>query len=43
MAKSTIWLWVGEDKFQKPIKSSQRITVQEVGKINNWVKNKSYY
>lgn len=27
MAKSTIWLWVGEDKFQKPIKSSHRITV----------------
>ncbi|MBU3015655.1 AlpA family phage regulatory protein [Poseidonibacter lekithochrous] len=37
IAKSTIWLWVKEDKFPKPIKLSPRITVWEEEKINNWM------
>lgn len=27
IAKSTIWLWIEENKFPKPIKLSPRITV----------------
>ncbi|WP_228200556.1 helix-turn-helix transcriptional regulator [Arcobacter peruensis] len=27
IAKSTIWLWINENKFPKPIKLSPRITV----------------
>jgi len=40
IAKSTIWLWVSEDKFPKPIKLSPRITVWEEEKINYWMKEK---
>lgn len=40
IAKSTIWLWVSEGKFPKPIKLSSRITVWESNKINNWMENK---
>jgi len=37
IAKSTIWLWVSENKFPKPIKLSPRITVWEEEKINYWM------
>lgn len=37
IAKSTIWLWVKEDKFPKPIKLSPRITVWEEEKIDYWM------
>ena len=37
IAKSTIWLWVSEGKFPKPIKLSPRITVWESNKINEWM------
>ena len=40
IAKSTIWLWVGEGKFPKPIKLSPRITVWEEEKIIYWFKSK---
>jgi prophage regulatory protein len=40
IARSTIWLWVSEGKFPKPIKLSPRITVWESNKINNWMENK---
>jgi len=40
IARSTIWLWVGEGKFPKPIKLSPRITVWEEEKVNNWMKEK---
>ena len=40
IAKSTIWLWVSEGKFPKPIKLSPRITVWEEEKVNNWMKEK---
>ncbi|XOB61555.1 helix-turn-helix transcriptional regulator [Campylobacterota bacterium DY0563] len=38
LAKSTIWLWIKEDRFPKPIKLSPRIAVWEEDKINNWMK-----
>ena len=37
IAKSTIWLWVKEGKFPKPIKLSPRITVWENEKIDEWM------
>jgi len=40
IAKSTIWLWVREEKFPQPIKLSPRITVWEEEKIFSWMKNK---
>ncbi len=40
LAKSTIWLWVSENKFPQPIKLSPRITVWEEDKINKWMKQK---
>lgn len=36
IAKSTIWLWVKENKFPKPVKLSPRITVWEEDKIQEW-------
>ncbi len=38
IAKSTIWLWVKEKKFPKPIKLSPRITVWDEDSINEWKK-----
>ena len=40
IARSTIWLWVSEGKFPKPIKLSPRITISEEEKVNNWMKEK---
>ena len=40
IAKSTIWLWVKEDKFPKPIKLSSRITVWDESEIENWIELK---
>jgi len=42
IARSTIWLWVSENKFPKPIKLSPRITVWEEEKVLIWMENKSY-
>ena len=36
IAKSTIWLWVKEEKFPKPIKLSPRITVWDEDSIRKW-------
>ncbi|NQY20848.1 MAG: AlpA family phage regulatory protein [Campylobacteraceae bacterium] len=40
IARSTIWLWVKENKFPKPIKISPKITVWEKDKIQEWIQNK---
>ena len=40
IARSTLWLWVSENKFPKPIKLSPRITVWEEEKVDNWMKEK---
>jgi|TARA_R110002033_G_scaffold100404_3_gene148806 prophage regulatory protein len=38
IARSTIWLWVKENRFPKPVKLSPRITVWEEDKIQEWQK-----
>ncbi|QKF67848.1 putative transcriptional regulator, AlpA family [Arcobacter venerupis] len=40
IAKSTIWLWISEGKFPKPIKLSPIITIWEEEKVDNWMKEK---
>ena len=40
IGKSTVWLWVKEGKFPKPIKLSPRVTVWDENYINEWQKNK---
>ncbi len=37
LGKSTIWLWVKENRFPKPIKLSPRVTVWEEDKIEKWM------
>lgn len=39
IVKSTIWLWVSEGKFPKPIKLSPRITVWENEEIEKRINN----
>ena len=34
IGKSTIWLWVKEEKFPKPIKLSERISVWKESDLN---------
>ena len=41
IAKSTIWLWVSEGKFPKPIKLSPRITIWDEISIEQWKKEKN--
>ena len=36
VARSTIWLWVKEEKFPKPIKISPRVTVWKSSDIQQW-------
>ena len=38
--KSTIWLWVKEERFPKPIKLSQRVTVWKESDIDEWMESK---
>ena len=40
IAKSTVWLWVKENKFPKPIKLSERITVWDENEIDKWIEVK---
>lgn len=37
LAKSTIWLWVKEEKFPRPHKISTRVTVWNIKDIQNWI------
>lgn len=41
LGRSTIWLWVKENKFPKPIKVSPKITVWEEEKVLKWMTDKS--
>ncbi len=41
LGRSTIWLWVKENKFPKPIKVSPKITVWEEEKVLKWMIDKS--
>ena len=40
LGKSTIWQWVGEGKFPKPIKLSKRIRVWKESDIDEWIESK---
>jgi prophage regulatory protein len=37
LAKSTIWLWVSQDRFPKPISLSPSIKVWRQSDIDSWV------
>ncbi|HSI00066.1 MAG TPA: AlpA family phage regulatory protein [Reyranella sp.] len=36
VSKSTVWLWVQEGKFPKPVKLSERVTAWPVAAIDQW-------
>jgi prophage regulatory protein len=36
VAKSTIWLWVSDGKFPRPVKLSERVTAWPVSSIERW-------
>lgn len=40
IGKSTIWVWVKEEKFPKPIKLSERISVWKESDIDAWIEGK---
>ncbi len=39
LGKSTIWLWVKENRFPKPIKLSVKVTVWDEEKVDSWMKS----
>jgi prophage regulatory protein len=36
VAKSTVWKWVEDGKFPRPVKLSQRVTAWPVASIEQW-------
>ena len=40
IGKSTIWAWVKDEKFPKPIKLSERISVWKESNIDAWIERK---
>ena len=40
VGKSTVWAWVKECKFPKPIKLSEYVTVWKLSDIEEWVQQK---
>ena len=38
LGKSTVWLWVKENRFPKPIKLSPRVTVWDEDTLDKWMK-----
>ena len=40
IAKSTVWLWVKQDKFPHPKKISARVTVWNEDEIKKWMTEK---
>ena len=40
VGKSTVWAWVKESKFTKPIKLSEYVTVWKLSDIEEWVQKK---
>lgn len=40
IGKSTIWLWVSQGKFPKPIKLSPRITVWKESILDEWIERR---
>jgi prophage regulatory protein len=37
LAKSTIWLWVAQEKFPKPLSLSPTVKVWRKGDIDTWI------
>ena len=40
LSESTIWLWINEQKFPKPIKLSPKVTIWEETKVDEWMQLK---
>ena len=40
VGKSTVWAWVKESKFPRPIKLSEYVTVWKLSDIEEWVQKK---
>jgi len=40
IGKSTVWLWVKQNKFPKPLKLSPRVTVWDEDVIDKWLQQK---
>ena len=40
VGKSTVWAWMKESKFPKPIKLSEFVTVWKLSDIEEWVQQK---
>ena len=40
VGKSTIWAWVKDGKFPKPIKLSDRVSVWKESDIDAWIEGK---
>ena len=40
VGKSTMWAWVKESKFPKPIKLSEYVTVWKLSDIEEWIQQK---
>ncbi len=36
VAKSTVWKWVGDGTFPRPVKLSERVTAWPVAAIEQW-------
>jgi len=40
IARSTVLLWVKENRFPKPIKLSPKVTIWDESEIDKWIKDK---
>lgn len=40
ISRSTVLLWVRENKFPKPIKVSPKVTIWKESEIDEWIKEK---
>ncbi|MFA9240327.1 MAG: helix-turn-helix transcriptional regulator [Candidatus Paceibacteria bacterium] len=43
LGKSTIWLWIKENKFPKPTKLSSRVTVWKNSDLEEWISSRNNY
>lgn len=41
VAESTIWQWVRNDKFPKPVKLGNRITAWKKQDVDNWIQGQT--
>jgi predicted DNA-binding transcriptional regulator AlpA len=40
ISRSTLWRWVNEGKFPKPIKLSEGVTVWRVEEVDAWIRSR---